>query len=231
MPYGAPPYIVDENDYAPEIFEKYPDLEYWRRPPGPLRVGLQAGHWKNSELPEELDKLRPSTGSSGLGVPEWQVNLNIAKASKLILEKEGIIVDLLPATVPSGYQADAFVAIHADGSLDRSVHGYKVASPRRDRSGLADILKNIIETQYGEQTKLRLDPNVSRNMTGYYAFNWRRFEHSIHPMTPSVILETGFMTNSSNARLLINNPEVPAAALAEAIIIFLEQSYPELVSL
>src|SRR5262245_10227992 len=40
-------------------------------PPGPRGIGLQAGHWRTGELPEELRRLEPQTGTSGGGVAEW----------------------------------------------------------------------------------------------------------------------------------------------------------------
>lgn len=52
----------------------------WKRPDGPLRVGLQAGHWKNNELPDELENLRNyGGGAKGGGMAEWEVNLAIAR--------------------------------------------------------------------------------------------------------------------------------------------------------
>ena len=79
----------------------------------------------------------------------------------------------------------------------------------------------LIEEEYPLVTGMSIDPNVSRNMTGYYAFNWRRYDHAIHPMTVAVVLETGFLTNASNAYLLINQPQKAAQPLAKAIIRFL----------
>jgi hypothetical protein len=220
--YGAPPYI--EEGPEPEQFPNiYNEFSNWVRPEGPIRVGLQVGHWKNSELPEELKKLIGSTGgTSRNAVPEWEVNLSIAEETKIILEEQGIVVDILPATVPVNYYADAFVAIHADGNADPSTAGFKVAAPRRDMSGKAGDLVKVIEETYQKQTSLDIDPNISRNMTGYYAFNWRRYQHAIHPMTPAVILETGFLTNPQEAKMLINNPKLPASALADALITFLK---------
>lgn len=202
--------------------EKYPDLAKWKRPDGPIRVGLQVGHWKNDELPDELSNIKNNGGTSGGGFPEWEVNLNIAQRVKQLLEEKGVVVDLLPATIPPGYLADAFVSIHADGSTDRSVVGFKVASPRRDMSGKASELQQIINDTYKQITGLPQDLNITRNMTGYYAFSWRRFDHSIHPMTPAAILETGFLTNPSEAKLLIKNPSVPAGAIADALFNFLK---------
>lgn len=209
---------------ASSSFEKYPDLAKWKRPDGPIRVGLQVGHWKNSELPDELSNLKNNGGTSSGGFPEWEVNLNIAQHAKQLLEQKGVVVDLLPATIPPGYFADAFVAIHADGSTDHSVSGFKVASPRRDISGNANKLQQIINDTYGQVTGLPHDSNITRNMTGYYAFSWRRFDHSLHPMTPATILELGFLTNPKEAKLLIKNPSIPAEAIADALLKFLRIS-------
>lgn len=207
---GAAPLTIEEQ-YAS-----------WQRPEGPLRVGLQAGHWKNKELPDELSRLRERGGGTrGGGKAEWEVNLSIAQETAQLLEPYGIVVDLLPATIPPDYWADLFVSIHADGSTDASVSGFKVAAPRRDLTRKGPELVSIFEDHYGTATQLRLDPNVTRNMRGYYAFNWRRYEYSIHPMTPAIIVETGFLTNASDQKLLIQNPGRSALGIANAITSFL----------
>jgi len=216
--------LTNMTSNTDSFFEKYPDLANWKRPDGPIRVGLQVGHWKNSELPDELSNIKNNGGTSGGGFPEWEVNLSIAQRAKQLLEEKGIVVDLLPATIPPGYFADAFVAIHADGSVDRSTSGFKSTSPRRDISGKASELQQIINDIYGQITGLPQDSNITRNMTGYYAFSWRRFDHSLHPMTPAAILETGFLTNPNEAKLLTKNPLIPAEAIAAALLKFLRIS-------
>ena len=195
----------------------------WRRPEGPPRVGLQIGHLNSSAFPDELATLRANTGTSGGGKWEWEVNQDIANKVALELEAYGVVVDILPATVPPDYWADAFIAIHADGSLDKTVSGYKIAPPWRDWTGKADQLSDLIEKTYGETTGLVLDPNISRNMRGYYAFSWWRYEHSIHEMTPGVIVETGFLTNPSDQKLLINNSQLSAEGITKGIVAFLAQ--------
>jgi N-acetylmuramoyl-L-alanine amidase len=183
---------------------------------------LQVGHWKNSELPDELEKIRGNSGASSRGIAEWEVNLAIAEAAKEILEDEGFVVDILPATIPPSYWADAFIAIHADGSTSPATNGFKVAASQRDYTGNASELVGIIEEEYKDTVGFPKDPNITRNMRGYYAFSWWRYEHSLHPMTPSVILETGFLTNSKEASLLINEPDIPAKAIANALLKFLK---------
>lgn len=217
---GAPPYDTAFDD--PPAFDRYAWLKDWRRPEGPPKVGLQVGHWKNDELPEELHRLTGRTGASGGGKSEWEVNLAIAQETKTLLEDQGVEVDLLPATVPEKYWADVFVAIHADGSTDPATSGFKAASPRRDFSGKAYKLLSFIEETYQTATGLLHDPNVTRNMRGYYAFAWWRYEHAVHPMAASVIVETGFLTSPADRRLIVNHPERSAQGLAEGIVKFLE---------
>lgn len=216
---GAPPY-GEPKEAAPF---QIPLPTPWKRPDGPAKVGLQVGHWKNSELPEELSRLIGNTGASGGGKSEAEVNLAIAQEMKPLLEEKGIVVDIIPATVPPKYWADVFLAIHADGSEDSTKSGYKFGSPWRDYTGHSNELVSILEKYYEEATGLENDPNVTRNMRGYYAFAWWRYEHSIDPMTTAAIAETGFMTNPSDRRMLIDNPELPATAMSNAIIEFLQR--------
>lgn len=218
---GAPPYGATE--------EEVPDLDplnwfsNWKRPEGPPRVGLQIGHLDNALLPDELDNIRGNTGASAAGTTETEVNSAIAEETKKILEDRGITVDILPSTVPPSYVADAFIAIHADGNLSRNVNGYKVAGPWRDWSHKASKLANILDETYPAATNMVKDENISNNMRGYYAFSWWRYNHSIHPMTPGVIVETGFLTSPIDQEILINKPQVSAEGIANGVIRFLEE--------
>lgn len=201
----------------------------WKRPDGPVRVGIQAGHWYASEAPDEQEGLRDNTGAQASGFTEWEANLKIAEETKKLLEANGIIVDLLPTTIPPGYLADAFISIHADGSTDTTINGYKVASPRRDRSGNAQKLSDFIQARYGSSTLLSVSDTVTRNMRGYYAFNNRRYEHSIHPMTPGVILETGFISSAKDRKVIINNPKRAAQGITDGVLAFLQETIPDLI--
>lgn len=209
--------IEDIEDEEPSSL-----FENWQRPEGPIRVGLQAGHWRNSEVPEELGDLKRSGGGAvGGGKSEWEVVLNIAELTAQILREMGIDVDILPATIPPSYYADAFVAIHADGNISPSVSGFKVARPRFDTLGKSSLLGNLLYEEYEKATGLRRDSNVTRQMRGYYAFNWRKYEHSIHQMTPAVIIETGFLTSPRDREILISNPKKAADGIASALLKFL----------
>lgn len=98
---GAPPYAEPQEAVPENVLLHKP----WVRPEGPAKFGLQVGHWKNNELPKELAKLIGNTGASGNGKWEWEVNLKIEGLTKAELEELGVIVEIIPATVPSKYWA------------------------------------------------------------------------------------------------------------------------------
>ncbi len=217
---GAPPYDAEEDSGDLDLSD-YGEFINWKRPDGPAKVALQVGHWKTEEVPEELERLRGNTGASGGGKSEWEVNMAIAEATAEVLKSKGIAVEILPATVPPDYWADVIVSIHADGNEDSSKSGFKAAVPRRDMTGKAEKLLELVEDNYQKATNLSKDPNVTRNMRGYYAFRWWRYEHTIHPMTTAIILEIGFLTNPSDRRLIVDKPEISAKGLADGIIEYL----------
>jgi hypothetical protein len=218
---GAPPYDVSDSDFVPES-EEQALLRNWKRPDVPAKVALQVGHWKNDEVPDELEKLRGNTGATGGGLTEAEVNFVIAEKTAVILRRQGISVELLPSTIPEHYWADAFVAIHADGHEDPTKTGFKAAAPRRDYTGNATALLNAIHTSYARATGLPWDEEtITRNMRGYYAFSWWRYEHAVHPMTASVILETGFLTSPADRDIIISQPQLSAEGLAAGISTYL----------
>ncbi|MDP2936814.1 MAG: N-acetylmuramoyl-L-alanine amidase [Dehalococcoidia bacterium] len=207
--------------------DPFPPAPVWN-PPGPKRVWLQAGHWRNNEVPRELGRLIGS-GTSGGGRAEWEVNLDIAQRAAAVLESYGVQVDILPATVPPGYRAHAFISIHADGDLSGALSGYKVA-----RAGFSpipetdDVLVDALYAEYGPATGLRRDdPHVSLRMRYYYAFNTRRYCHAIAYGVPAAIIETGFLTNVSDRALLLGQPDLAAEGVARGVLSFLGIREPD----
>jgi hypothetical protein len=217
---GAPPYGTAEDSVPSYGVLSW--LDSWERPEGPAKVGLQVGHWKNEEFPDELEKLRGNSGASGGGKSEWEVNFAIAEKTAGILAEKGIKVDILPATIPPSYWADVFVAIHADGSPDSSKTGFKVAGPWRDYSGGGRELVDSLTKYYEKVSGFPWDDNITRNMRGYYAFSWWKYEHAIHPMAAAAIIETGFLTNATDRKILIDKPQIPAKGISQGIINYLE---------
>jgi N-acetylmuramoyl-L-alanine amidase len=187
--------------------------------PAPLRIALQAGHWKAAEAPDELAGIR-TNGTRGGGKAEWEVTLEIARLAGAMLEDRGYLVDILPATIPPRYRSDLFVAIHADGHNDASASGFSVAAPRRGQTAQAGAFALVLAETYRAATALRNRP-VTRRMQGYYAFNSRRYHHTIDPSTVGVIIETGFLTNPGDRAILLGAPERSAKGIVDAVTRFL----------
>jgi N-acetylmuramoyl-L-alanine amidase len=190
-------------------------------PPGPKRVGLQAGHWLLDQTPPELGRLQG--GSSGGGKQEWEVNLDVAQRVAGVLSTQGVSVDVLPATPPVNYQAHLFLAIHADGDTSGNLRGFKVAAPAF--SAIPDIDTRLVDTlnrDYAAATGLpRDDERISRRMTYYYAFNSRRYCHSVAAGVPQAIIEAGFLTSAADRKLLLGDPDTVARGIANSITDFL----------
>jgi N-acetylmuramoyl-L-alanine amidase len=211
----------DYNRYPGPI----PTPEQWVAPDGPVKIALQAGHWRANEAPPELEGLKDN-GTKGGGKAEWEVNLAIARTTAAMLEKRGYVVDILPAVVPPDYRAHLFISIHADGSPNEKASGYRISGPRRDATGRASRMVELLEESYGKATGLRQLPDVTRRMENYYAFNFRRYEHALHPMTIAVILETGFLTSPSDREIIVNDTERVARGIVEAVMAFPETPAP-----
>ena len=195
-------------------------------PLSPWRVGIQAGHWRVEELPDELRRLRSSTGASYGSFREVDANLDIARRVTAYLLAAGVQVDLLPATVPPGYRADAFVSIHADGAYRPGVRGWKMSTPWRSSEASRMLLDALIRT-YPQFTGLPEDRyGTTYNMRGYYAFSPHRFRHAIYTGTPAVIIETGFVTVAADREILFGDPDATARGIASGIVRYLSRHDP-----
>jgi N-acetylmuramoyl-L-alanine amidase len=199
-----------------------PPLAMTRGVMQPWRVGIESGHWMIDQLPDEQSRLRNDTGAQWGPLREADVNLAIARIVARDLAAAGVVVDLLPATIPVGYTADAFVAIHADGG-GRLASGWKVAAPRR-ASAASRMLGDDIARAYGKVSGLSEDRyGVTFNMRGYYAFSWTRYAHTVSADTPAAIIETGYLTSASDRPVIVDEPEKAALGISAGIIAFLSQ--------
>jgi len=193
-------------------------------PTGPRRVAIQAGHWKSDEAPDELRRLIPQTGAAWEGVTEVEINLDIAQRVSVILNSKGVAVDVLPVTIPVGYVADAFVALHADSDGVGENSGFKMAHGAR-RGPYEDALLNDIKDSYGAATGLDYDPiHITNSMKGYFAFNWSRFQHAVSAHTPAVILEMGYVSSDDDRALMTDRADVVATSIADGIVKFLNDT-------
>jgi hypothetical protein len=191
--------------------------------PIPLRVGIQVGHWKNEELPAELHSIYWNFGASANGYNEVDINLAVAQMVGALLEKQGIVVDILPSTVPHSYKADAFIAIHSDGNDDKTISGYKVAPSAWDVNGKATLLASTIATSYGNDTHMTLgsSQSINESMTQYYAFNSAKYTHAIDLLTPGVIIELGYITNAQDRQMITKSDDLVAQGVTDGILKYL----------
>lgn len=211
------PFAIAAADMPHEEQEPGPLTLAWMRVRGPPTVALQVGHLHASRHPDELAKLRTSTGAHVDGVDEVDVNLAVAHATAARLEAQGIRVEVLPATVPPRYRADLLLALHADASLDPTRRGYKSSHARVPRNALEPRLDAAIDAAYFEGSSLPDDhANVSGAMLDYYAFASRHYVNSAHRATPALIVEMGYLSHPDDRRWLLG-VDGPAEALAEGV--------------
>jgi len=188
---------------------------------GQKQVALQVGHWKLEDAPWELRGLDPHRQARGGGYEEWQVNLRIAEETKKLLEQQGIGVTILPAILPSTYKADVFVSIHADQNPGAPwLSGFKLAPSAYDASGKAKLLSELVTKEYQAATGLSAQGYIPSSMTHYYAFNIEKFIYAVHPKTPAVIIETGYLPNPRDRAVIVTNPQMSAAGIANGIVKF-----------
>jgi len=194
---------------------------------GPRKVGIQAGHWKTNEAPPELSRLVAQTGTSWNGYDEVDSNLAIAERVVALLRSAGMDAEVLPTAIPTGYVADAVVALHADGDETEEKSGFKIAHSTR-RTQYEDVLQRLLTDAYGAATGLDYDAaGISNNMRNYYLFSWSRVRSATSPFTPSVILELGFLSSDHDRDLIVNQQDLLARAIASGIQKFFETTSRE----
>lgn len=181
-------------------------------PDSAFHVGLVVGHWGHDAgaiCPESLG-----------GHREVDINYNIAELTRQLLEAEDIKVDLLKEFDDrlEGYEANALISIHADTCeyLPENATGFKLAETvENKRPEQAARLTACLTNRYGSLTGLRYDHRLTEDMTSYHAFR------EVHPNTPAVIIETGFM--NQDRELLTREPEKVARGITEGILCYLNR--------
>lgn len=148
-------------------------------------------------------------------VTEAAINARIADLTAERLRRAGADVTILDEYDPrlEGLRAAALVSLHADSCIEAS--GYKAAVHTYSKIPTINArLLSCIEQDYPAATGLPHHPNtVTHNMTEYHAFK------RIDPLTPAAIIELGFL--GGDQTLLVNQPELAAKGVADAILCFL----------
>jgi N-acetylmuramoyl-L-alanine amidase len=168
-------------------------------------IGIVAGHSGNDSGTVCID-----------GLTEASVNRTIADLVTHDLELYGATVDRLLEFDDrlSGYQADAFVSIHADScQASNDMTGFKVASFEGGSEESA-ALANCLWKTYAADTGLSPNPDtITRDMTDYHSFR------EISASTPAAIIETGFL--NADRLLLTQHPDLAAQGIADGISCYL----------
>lgn len=179
--------------------------------PGPLPIGIVAGHWGND---------------SGAVCDGWlrEVDVNLAVAQRVVeaLRRKGYPVDLLEEFDPrlEGYRARALVSIHADACLYPEATGFKVARVAESAiPHVEDYLVACLVSRYRARTGLPFhEGSVTPDMTQYHTF------YEIDPNTPGAIIEIGFLL--ADRDLLLHHQDRVAQGVVEGILCFLEGETP-----
>lgn len=178
----------------------------------PPKVGIVAGHYKF-----DSGAICPD------GLQEVEINLTVAEKVVALLRRKGYQVELLGELDEAilGYQADAFVSLHADSCDIPGASGFKVA--RVTNSAVPEEEDRLVECLWDEYEKwtglARHEDSITPDMRQYHAFR------KIAPDTPGAIIEMGFMLDDRN--ILLYEQEKVARGIASGVICFLEGSPSE----
>ena len=154
------------------------------------------------------------------------LNFDVSNRVAKLLRAQGVLVDVLPATVPTGFSADAFVAIHADGNASPAPRGFKISTRWSSKVAVQDVrLVETLTDAYRAATALPEDSAVTRNMRGYYAYSPRRANYRVSNFTPGAIVEMGYMTNGADRAVMFNSTDKVAAGIANGILAYLKSTY------
>ena len=179
------------------------------------RIGIISGHRGND--------------SGAICTDDWgnvllrEVDINFAVSERVVarLKARNYAVDMLDEVDPrlENYRAAALVSIHANTCYDfgEYVSGYIVAiSEARPAIGIDAFLRECIAINYGARVPLRRSFTLTENMTNNHA--WQK----IHPLTPGMILEMGYML--ADQAVLTEDPDLLADAITAGILCFMENS-------
>jgi N-acetylmuramoyl-L-alanine amidase len=183
-------------------------------PPIPV-ICLDPGHGTVPAVGRQTEPIGPGSSvrkiKDGGGAPgEAPVALAIAFKTRALLKRDGYRVAMTrTGTMYAGgniararfcnvRHAALMVRIHADGAQDRSLHGVKTLFPALRRGWTDDIYTQSLRAARKVQAAvvrqtgaLNLGLVPRSDLTG---FNWAD--------VPAILIETGFMTNPSEAHLL-----------------------------
>jgi len=182
--------------------------------PTPL-ICLDPGHGTIPAVGRETEPIGPGSSvrkiKDGGGAPgEAPVALAIARRTRALLQRDGYRVAMTRNGTSYGggniarahfcnvRNAALMIRIHADGSTDPSQHGIKTLVPALHRGWTDDIYARSLRAGRAVQSAVARTTQAKNigvlfrsDLTG---FNWAD--------VPAILVETGFMTNPTEGRLL-----------------------------
>ncbi len=182
--------------------------------PTPL-ICLDAGHGTIPAVGRQTEPIGPGSTvrkiKDGGGAPgEAPVALAIALRTRALLQRDGYRVamtrtgptyaggNIARARFCNARRSALMIRIHADGSTDTSQHGIKTLVPAVRRGWTDDIYARSLRAGRDVQAALVRSTGATNDgilfrsdLTG---FNWAN--------VPAILVETGFMTNPAEGRLL-----------------------------
>ncbi len=152
-----------------------------------------------------------------------EVDINFDVTTRVVeqLKAENYAVDMLDELDPrlDNYRAAALVSIHANTCLDYGelVTGYIVhKAEARPEVGIDAFLRECVAVNYGAHVPLARSYTETEDLINYHAFR------KIHPLTPAVILEMGYML--ADQQVLTEDPDRLAYAVIAGVRCFMENA-------
>ncbi len=182
--------------------------------PTPL-ICLDPGHGTIPAVGRQTEPIGPGSSvrkiKDGGGAPgEAPVALAIALRTRALLQRDGYRVamtrtgptyaggNIARAQFCNARHAALMIRIHADGSTDPTQHGVKTLVPTSRRGWTDDIYTRSLRAGRAVQSAVVRSTRAKNigilfrsDLTG---FNWAN--------VPAILVETGFMTNPAEGRLL-----------------------------
>ena len=201
-----------------------------------IMIAIDAGHQSRGNWGTEpvgpgssVKKTKVSGGATGVatGVPEYKLNLKVAKKLKKELEAKGYQVYMIRtknnvnisnkkrAILANKSGADIYIRLHADGATSSSARGASALYPSKKNPYVGNLskaskkLSACIINSYCKETGIRNRGLVQRDdLTGT---NWSKI--------PVTLLEMGFLSNSSEDRYMqkSTNQEKMARGIVKGI--------------
>ena len=192
----------------------------------PLPTAVQTPHWlqRIGIISGHRGKDSGAVCEDEYGYPELlEVNINFAVTERVItrLRADNYAIDMLDENDPrlENYRSAALVSIHANTCADfgEVVSGYIVhKSDARPDTGIDAFLRECVALNYGAMVPLQRSFTETDDLINYHAFQ------RIHPLTPAVILEMGFML--ADRAILTDDPDLLANAVTAGILCFIENA-------